>query len=407
MLFDFSPMKPEKDLNKIFDILNRGTVEVLVKTDLEKKLLSGKKLRIKLGIDPSGKDLHIGHMVVIRKLKQFQDLGHHILLLFGNFTGQIGDPTGKNETRQVKTQEELEENAKHYLAQVKTLLDIKNIEVVWNADWLRKLNFADVVHLASQFTVAQMLERDMFQERMKINAPISVHEFMYPLMQGYDSVALKADVELGGTDQTFNLLAGRTLQKAYGQVPQDIVTVPILEGMDGKIKMGKTTNNYIGVNEAPNQIYGKVMSIPDELILKYFELATEVSFTEIKKMEKSLTEGENPMNLKKRLAREIVAIYHTVKAAAEAERQFTEVFSNKGLPDDIPKFGVARDKINIVELLTLAGLTSSKNEARRLIDGGGVRLDGEKVDNHDLLVAINKEKLLQVGKRKFIRVSAE
>jgi tyrosyl-tRNA synthetase len=400
-------MKTEHDLSKIFDVLNRGTVEVLVKADLEKKLLSGKKLRIKLGIDPSGKDLHIGHMVVIRKLKQFQDLGHHVLLLFGNFTGQIGDPTGKNETRKVKTQEELEENAKHYLSQVKTLLDINNIEVVWNADWLRKLNFADVVHLASQFTVAQMLERDMFQERMKVNAPISVHEFMYPLMQGYDSVALKADVELGGTDQTFNLLAGRTLQKAYGQVPQDIVTVPILEGLDGKIKMGKTTNNYIGVNESPNQMYGKVMSIPDGLILKYFELATEITFAEIEKMKKNLAEGENPMNLKKRLAAEIVTIYHSQQAAEESEREFTEVFSNKGLPEDIRKLTVGNDKMNIIELLSVTGLTSSKNEARRLIAGGGVRLDGEKVDNHELVVSLKKEILLQVGKRKFIRVSAE
>ncbi len=398
-------MKKNTDLEKIFDVLNRGTVEAVVKADLEKKLLSGKKLRIKLGIDPSGKDLHIGHMVVIRKLKQFQDLGHHILLLFGNFTGQIGDPTGKNETRRIKTQEELEENAKHYLSQVKTLLDINKIEVVWNADWLRKLNFADVVHLASQFTVAQMLERDMFQERMKVNAPISVHEFMYPLMQGYDSVALKADVELGGTDQTFNLLAGRTLQKAYGQVPQDIVTVPILEGLDGKIKMGKTTNNYIGVNEAPNQMYGKVMSIPDDLILKYFELATDETYAEIEKMKQALSTGENPMNLKKRLAKDIVTIYHDAHMATEAEKEFTEVFSNKGLPDDIPKFNVAQDRINIVELLTLSGLTASKNEARRLIEGGGVRLDGEKVETHDLLVDVKKEKLLQVGKRKFIRVT--
>jgi len=397
-------MKTKPDLNRIFDVLNRGTVEVLVKADLEKKLLSDKTLRIKLGIDPSGKDLHIGHMVVIRKLKQFQDLGHHVLLLFGNFTGQIGDPTGKNESRKIKTQEELEENAKHYLAQVKTLLDINKIEVVWNADWLRKLNFADVVHLASQFTVAQMMERDMFQERVKVNAPISVHEFMYPLMQGYDSVALKADVELGGTDQTFNLLAGRTLQKAYGQEPQDIVTVPILEGLDGKLKMGKSTNNYIGVGESPNQMYGKVMSIPDSLILKYFELASNRAYAEIEAMKKAMAEGENPMNLKKRLAKDIVTIYHDAGAALDAEREFKEIFSNKGLPEDIDLKRLAKDKLNVVELLTVTGLVSSKNEARRLIEGGGVRLDGEKVENHEIIINLKKEKLLQVGKRKFIRV---
>ena len=397
-------MKTKPDLNRIFDVLNRGTVEVLVKADLEKKLLSGKTLRIKLGIDPSGKDLHIGHMVVIRKLKQFQDLGHHILLLFGNFTGQIGDPTGKNEARKIKTQEELEANAKHYLAQVKTLLDINKIEVVWNADWLRKLNFSDVVHLASQFTVAQMMERDMFQERVKINAPISVHEFMYPLMQGYDSVALKADVELGGTDQTFNLLAGRTLQKAYGQVPQDIVTVPILEGLDGKLKMGKSTNNYIGVGEAPNQMYGKVMSIPDSLILKYFELATDKTSAEIGEMKKTMAEGENPMNLKKQLAKDIVTIYHDAASALDAEREFKEIFSNKGLPEDIELKRLAKDELNVVELLTVTGLVSSKNEARRMIEGGGVRLDGEKVENHEMTVNLKKEKLLQVGKRKFIRI---
>ena len=272
------------NLQKIHQILNRGVVEVQVKADLEKKLLSGKKLNVKLGIDPSGADLHIGHMVVIRKLKEFQELGHKIFLLFGNFTGQIGDPTDKKETRKQKTQEEVEKNAEHYVNQVKKLLDVKKIEVVWNADWLSPMNFADVIKLASNFTVAQMLERDMFQERMKKNIPIGMHEFFYPLMQGYDSVALKADIELGGTDQTFNLLAGRVLQKAYGQMPQDIVTVPILEGLDGKIKMGKTTNNYIGVNEEPKQMYGKVMSIPDALIVRYFELAAFASGEEIEKM---------------------------------------------------------------------------------------------------------------------------
>lgn len=395
---------PKADLEKIHNILNRGTVEVLVKTDLEKKLLSGKKLNIKLGIDPSGKDLHIGHMVVIRKLQQFQELGHKILLLFGNFTGQIGDPTGKSETRTVNTQEKLEANAKHYLYQVKKVLDISNIEVVWNADWLRKLNFADVVKLASNFTVSQMLERDMFQERIKKNAPISVHEFMYPLMQGYDSVALKADVELGGTDQTFNLLAGRTLQKAYGQKPQDVITVPILEGTDGKIKMGKSENNYIGINEVPNEMFGKVMSIPDDLIIKYFELATTVLDEEIKNIEKQLKEGENPRNLKIRLAKEIVKIYHDKSAADNAEKEFIQVFSKKELPTNIEIKKLAKKTINIVELLSTTGLTSSKSEARRLIVSGGIRLDNEKVTSSNLEISLEKEKLVQVGKRKFLKV---
>lgn len=400
-------MTSKSDLQKIHNLLNRGTVEVLVKKDLEKKLLSGKPLRIKLGIDPSGKDLHIGHMVVIRKLKEFQELGHHILLLFGNFTGQIGDPSGKAETRKVKTQQELEANAKHYLNQVRKLLDIHKIEVVWNADWLRKLNFADIVHLASQFTIAQMLERDMFQERLKVNAPISIHEFMYPLMQGYDSVALKADVELGGTDQTFNLLAGRTLQKAYGQIPQDIITVPILEGTDGKLKMGKTTNNYIGVNETPAQMYGKIMSIPDDLIIRYFELATTTPLSAIKNIEAALKAGENPRNLKMKLARAIVTIYHDEKSAENAEKEFIEVFSKKGLPDNIEQKGLAKNNINIIELLVATGLTSSRSEARRIIEGGGVKIDGGKIVNSEKLISLKTAKLLQVGKRKFLRVIHE
>lgn len=397
-------MLSKSDLQKIHNLLHRGTVEVLVKTDLEKKLLSGKKLKIKLGIDPSGADLHIGHMVVIRKLKEFQDLGHHIYLLFGNFTGQIGDPTGKAQTRPIKTQEELEANAQHYLQQAGKLLDTKKIEVVWNGDWLRKLNFADVLRLASQFTVAQMLERDMFQDRMKNNQPISVHEFMYPLMQGYDSVALKADVELGGTDQTFNLLAGRVLQKAYGQTPQDIITVPILEGLDGKLKMGKTTNNYIGVNEPAKEMYGKVMSIPDSLILRYFELATEVPLPELQKIEQALQEGENPRNVKMRLARDLVTIYHNREAATQAEQEFIEIFSKKGLPENIEQKSLDQENINIVELLTITGLTSSKGEARRLIEGGGVKIDGEKIQKIDLMISLKEEKLIQAGKRKFLKV---
>jgi tyrosyl-tRNA synthetase len=392
------------DLKKINNLLNRGTVDVLIKKDLEKKLLSGKKLNVKFGIDPSGADLHIGHMVVIRKLKEFQELGHNIYLLFGNFTGQIGDPTGKNETRKTKSQSELEENAKHYLDQAKKILDVSKVNVVWNADWLRKLNFADIIQLSSNFTVSQMLERDMFQERIKKDAPISVHEFMYPLMQGYDSVALKADVELGGTDQTFNLLAGRTLQKAYGQVPQDIVTVPILEGTDGKMKMGKTTNNYIGVNESADQIFGKIMSIPDDAIIKYFELATDASLEEINQVKNALEEGENPKNLKVSLAKNIVTIYHNAKQAIDAENEFNRIFAKKQMPTQIELKHIGKDVINVIDLLTYTGLTQSKSDARRMIEAGAVKIDNEKLTSADTILDLDKEKTLQVGKRKFLKV---
>jgi tyrosyl-tRNA synthetase len=391
----------------ISDLLNRGTVEVIVRDDLEKKLRSGKKLRIKLGIDPSGADLHIGHMVVIRKLKAFQDLGHHVILLFGNFTGQIGDPTGKSETRNAKSQKELEANAKHYVEQVSKVLDTSKIEIAWNADWLGKLNFAEVVTLSSCFTVAQMLERDMFQDRIKNNKPISLHEFMYPLMQGYDSVALKADVELGGTDQTFNLLAGRSLQKAFGQVPQNILTVPILEGLDGKIKMGKSEGNYIGVSDEPKEMYGKVMSIPDNLIFKYFELATDVLMDEIKKMQKELKSGVNPRDFKMRLGRELVTIYHGSGAAQIAEAHFVQVFSKKQLPDVIPEKIITKVSIPLIDLVRLLDSVSSNSEARRLIESGAVKVDSNKKVNIELKVPIPKGSdglLIQVGKRRFLRV---
>lgn len=396
-------MIQKPDLQKIYHLLNHGTVEVQVKTELEKKLLSGRKLNVKFGIDPSGADLHIGHMVVIRKLKEFQELGHKIFLLFGNFTGQIGDPTDKIATRRQKTQTELEKNAQHYLNQVKKLLNIKKVEVAWNADWLGPMNFADVVKLASHFTVAQMLERDMFQERMKKNIPIGMHEFFYPLMQGYDSVALKADVELGGTDQTFNLLAGRLLQKAYGQPPQDIVTVPILEGLDGKIKMGKSTNNYIGVNEEPNQMYGKVMSIPDTLIVRYFELATDATAAKIEKVKKALTEGKNPRDLKMDLAGKLVTIYHDASVSKLAEQEFINVFSKKELPEDIELKCFSQREINILQLLADSGLVTSRGEARRLIEQNAVKIDGKKTQNIHTNICLDTEKVIQVGKRKFLK----
>lgn len=388
-------------------LLDRGTVDVLVRKDLEKKLKEKKKLRVKLGIDPSGADLHIGHMVVIKKLKQFQDAGHTIILLFGNFTGQIGDPTDKLSTRQPKTQKELEKNAEKYLKQVSKILDIKNVEIAWNADWLGKLTFGDVVGLSQIFTVHQMLERDMYQQRVKKEQPIYMHEFLYPLMQGYDSVALKADLELGGTDQTFNLLAGREIQKAYGQEPQSVLTVPLLIGTDGKDKMGKSLNNYIGVDESPKEMFGKTMSITDELIINYFELTTDLPIDEIDKIKKGLENGDNPRDAKVRLAKEIVTLYHSKKDADDAEKEFIEIFSKKGTPDDIETKKIKGKLHKLTDLIAENGLTTSKGEARRLIEGGGVRIDGEKVQDIDMEIDISNEKLLQVGKRKFLKVIAK
>ena len=392
---------------KIDELLSRGVVEVIQKEVLKKKLLSGKELRIKLGIDPSGADLHIGHMVVIKKLKEFQNLGHKIILLFGNFTGQIGDPTGKMETRQAKSKEDLNKNAEKYINQVKFFLDTDKVEVRWNADWLEKLGFADVVKLASSFTVAQMMERDMFQDRVKNNLPISMHEFMYPLMTGYDSVALKADLEIGGTDQTFNLLCSRPIQKSYGQVPQDCLTVPLLEGTDGVKKMGKSEDNYIAVDDEPKDMFGKIMSVPDNLITKYFELATDLPIEEIKEIEKKIKAGENPMEFKKKLGREIIKIYHDEKAAQGAEEEFKRVFSKHQLPEEIEEKTVPHAKMNLIELLAHTEMVSSKGEARRLIQQGAVKVNKEKITDIETEIDLTEQILLQAGKRKFLRVKRE
>lgn len=398
-------MPVNTDETAIDQILNLGVADVIVKEDLKKKMMSGKVLRIKLGIDPTGFDLHLGHMVVVHKLREFQELGHQIILLFGNFTGQIGDPTGKDTTRAMHTQLELERNAQSYMDQVSHVLDVSKVEVRWNAEWLAPLNFSDVVTLASQFTVAQMLERDMFQERIRQDKPISLHEFMYPLMQGYDSVALKADVELGGTDQTFNLLAGRTLQKAYGQEAQNILTVPILVGTDGAIKMGKTTGNYIGVAEKPEDMFGKTMSIPDEVILTYAELAARLDKAEIAEIKGRLSSGENPRNIKMELAHAIVEIYHGEKIASTAEEHFITVHQRKEIPDEIEEVTLHGEGWNIVDLIFELKLAASKSDARRLLEGGGVKWEGEKVDDVKTEVKLSSEaKLLQVGKRNFRKV---
>lgn len=397
-------MQVNTDPSAIEALLSLGVADVIVKEDLRKKLASGKRLRIKLGIDPTGSDLHLGHMVVVHKLREFQKLGHQIILLFGNFTGQIGDPSGKDEARPMRTQAELEKNAEHYVKQVSSILDVEQVEVRWNAEWLAPLNFSDVVHLSSQFTVAQMLERDMFQERMKKAQPISMHEFLYPLMQGYDSVALKADVELGGTDQTFNLLAGRVLQKAYGQAPQNVITVPLLVGTDGHIKMGKSTGNYIAVDDAPEEIFGKLMSIPDSLILNYLELAARVSLDELKAFAKRL-ETENPRDLKMELGLRVVALYHGEEAAVRAQEHFKTVFQKKEIPDEVEEVTLATASWKVVDLIAELGLAASKSEARRLVQGGGVKWDSAKIEDVDAAVELSSEPvLLQVGKRHFRKV---
>ncbi|MBD3330329.1 tyrosine--tRNA ligase [Candidatus Peregrinibacteria bacterium] len=390
--------------SEIQKLLDRGTVDVIVREELESKLKSGKKLKIKLGIDPTGADLHLGHMVVIKKLREFQQAGHNIQFLFGNFTGQIGDPTDKLDSRPIKTQNELEKNAAKYLEQVGIILDTKNVDVFWNAEWLSALTFADVIKLAQCFTVHQMLERDMYEERIKKELPIYIHEFLYPLMQGYDSVALKSDLELGGTDQTFNLLAGRTIQKSYGIEAQNVLTVPILVGTDGKEKMGKSLNNYIGVTESAKEMFGKTMSIPDDVIIDYFILTTDLELKKIDEYKKALKSGENPRNVKIALAKEIITLYHSKEAASQAEKEFEKIFVNKGLPDQIELANLSKNKWGVLDLFTETNLCSSKGEVRRLIQNGGIKVDGEKISNIDEEIDIKEETLLQVGKRKFLKV---
>ncbi|MCC7432498.1 tyrosine--tRNA ligase [Candidatus Peregrinibacteria bacterium] len=388
---------------QIKEILSRNVAEVVIKKELEAKLLSGKQLRIKLGIDPTGAYLTLGHMVVIRKLREFQIAGHQIVLLFGNFTAQIGDPTGKSATRKPLSVEQITENAKTYLDQVGKVLDLKKTEVVWNADWLGKFKFDDVLKLASNFTVAQMLERDMFQERIKKDQPIGLHEFLYPLMQGYDSVEIRADLELGGTDQLFNMLAARPLQKAANQPEQSVMTMKILVGTDGIKKMGKSDGNFIAVLDEPSEMFGKIMSIPDDIILNYFELCTNISLKELGEIEKRLKSGQNPRDIKIELAKNIVTTYHSEQAATQAAEQFSQVFSQGGVPDDLETIIINNSPKGLIELLLENKLVSSKGEAKRLIDGGGIKVDQKKVQDYNLQLDLTEEKLIQIGKRVFVK----
>ncbi|QAV20249.1 tyrosine--tRNA ligase [Paenibacillus chitinolyticus] len=396
------------------EILRRGAVEIVPEEELKLKiaesLADNRPLKIKLGLDPSAPDIHVGHTVVLHKLRQFQELGHHVQLLIGDFTGRIGDPTGKSETRKQLTEEDVKRNAETYKKQIFKILDPEQTTVCYNSEWLSPLNFADVVELSAKLTVARVLERDDFSKRYTSGQPIHVHEFFYPLMQGYDSVALKCDVELGGTDQKFNLLMGRTLQKEYGVPAQVAIMMPLLEGLDGVNKMSKSLGNYIGIDEAPNEIYGKAMSVPDELMLKYYELATDLSHDELSALRTGIEDGSvHPRDAKMRLAATFVRMYHGEEAASEAERHFVTVFQQRALPDDIEEVELAAGEledggIRLVKLLVTLGLQATNGEAKRSIQQGGVRLNEEKVTDPNASVEVKDGDILQVGKRKFAKI---
>ncbi len=398
-------------LDEQMDLIKRGAFEIIPEEELvkkiEKSIKENKPLKIKLGCDPSRPDLHIGHAVVLRKLAQFQQLGHQAILIIGDFTGMIGDPSGRNATRPALSLEETRKNGESYFEQASKILDKKKTKIVYNSEWLSKMSFEDVIKLSSKYTVARMIERDDFTKRFKSGEPISVHEFLYPLAQAMDSVAIESDVELGGTDQKFNLLVGRDIQREFGIEPQVILTMPLLVGTDGIEKMSKSYNNYIGISEAPNEIYGKTLSIPDNLIYTYYELATDVSNEELKKIRTELeNQTTNPRDLKRQLARTLVRIYYDEQSALGAEEAFDKIFIKKEIPDEIPEFKIETGdkKINIIDLILAVQFASSKSEARRLITQGGVTVDGEKIDDITSTVNLDKEKILKVGKRKFIKI---
>ena len=391
-----------------FALIQRGAEEIIPEEDLKKKLEESREsntpLTIKLGCDPSRPDLHIGHGVVLRKLRHFQDLGHQAILVIGDFTAMIGDPSGRNKTRPQLTLEEARSNAESYVEQSKVILDIDMLKILYNSDWLNEMNFNDVVKLASSYTVARMLERDDFTKRFQSEIPISIHEFLYPLAQGQDSVELRSDVELGGTDQKFNLLVGRDLQKGNGQDPQCIITLPLLEGTDGVEKMSKSYGNHIGLNDTPEDMYGKTLSISDDMIMKWFTLAADADESVVKNAEERLAEPSvNPMEVKRDLARAVVELYYDGKTATQAENHFNTVVVGKGIPDDIPEFSLSSEDL-IVNVIFDAGLLQSKGEARRMIKQGAVKLDGESVTNIQATISLKSEQILKVGKRRFLKV---
>ena len=398
-------------LNEQLDLIRRGTAEIIPEDELAQKIeisiKTGLGLNVKLGCDPSRPDLHLGHSVVLRKLRQFQDLGHTAILIVGDFTGMIGDPSGRNKSRPSMTIEETRQNGETYFQQASKILSSSNLNIAYNSEWLGKMSFQDVIKLASKYTVARMLERDDFEKRYRSGEPISVHEFLYPLAQAMDSVAIKADIELGGTDQKFNLLVGRDIQREYGLEPQVILTMPLLVGTDGAEKMSKSLGNYIAITDSPDEIYGKTLSIPDRLIYDYFVLTTNVSPQYLSEVKSSLEWGKvNPRDLKRRLAREIVTIYHDAAAAAQAEDNFDKVFVRRETPTEIEEvfLNISDGGVPLYQLLVEVGAAKSNSEARRLVTQGGVTIDGNKIADANTAVTINDPVILKVGKRKFYKI---
>ena len=399
----------DKDTKQALEIIKRGSDEIIPEDAFKKLLTSKKKLTVKAGFDPTSADLHLGHTVLINKLKAFQDLGHTVIFLIGDFTGLIGDPSGVNETRPNIDEKKLAENSKTYADQVFKILDKKKTKIKFNSSWFKKMKPDEFIRLSSIMTVARMLERDDFKKRYENNKPISLHEFLYPLVQGFDSYALKADIELGGTDQKFNLLVGREVQKHYGQNEQVIITLPLLEGLDGVKKMSKSLNNYIALNDEPNEMFGKIMSISDNLMWRYFDLLSFRSNDEIASFRDKVKNGENPMTFKKKLATEIVERFYDKKSSENAEIAFTNVFSNKLEPSEVPIFEINEtSSISIVELLTHEDLGNefiqSKSECRRLIKQSGIKMNNKKVENPDLLINLGEENYFQIGKRKHLKI---
>ncbi len=393
----------EKDA-AIEKLLSRGVAEVIVRDELEEKLRGDRQLRVKLGVDPTRPDIHLGHYVVFRKLREFQRLGHKVVIIIGDWTARIGDPSGRSVQRQMMTEEEVRYNAQTYLDQLSKVVDVDEAEVVWQSEWFGEFTLEDVIRLTSKYTVAQMLTREDFHTRYEGGSPIAITELLYPLLQAYDSVAIRSDIEMGGTDQTFNLLVGRDIQRESGQEPQDIFTTPILVGTDGHQKMSKSLDNYIAVNDTPDDMFGKIMSIPDEPMVEYYRLLTDISLDEIDQMLEDASSGNvNPRDLKARLAKIIVADLHSPEEAERAEAAFDSVYRQHQLPEDMPEVQVESGS-GILSVLTTAGVAKSNREARRLIEQGGIRLDGERVTDPEATVEINGEMVLQAGRRRFVRL---
>lgn len=398
------------EVQRQLQIFQHGAQDIIPNEELEQKIaksvLTGKPLRIKLGLDPSAPDVHLGHTVVLKKLRQFQDNGHTIQLLIGDFTGKIGDPTGKSTARVPLTDEQVKHNAQTYFEQFRKLLDMEKVELHYNSTWLSELKLDDVIRLAGKITVARLMERDDFEERIAFGKPISLHEFFYPLLQGFDSVHLESDIELGGTDQHFNILMGRHFQEKYGKEKQVAILMPLLEGLDGKDKMSKSKNNYIGIDEEPNEMFGKAMSIPDELMLKYFQLATDLTPDQFDQLKTELESGSlHPRDAKMQLGRSIVAAYHGPEAADEAQKQFISVFQKGAIPKDIPLFHWTDEtEANILDLIAKLNLLPSKSEARKMISNSGIKINGEKASDPAAIIPITDGLIIQVGKRKFVKI---